>query len=506
MKFLFIVLLLAAPTVHAAGPIVQTQSGAVQGTDLDQVESFKGIPFAAPPLGALRWQPPVEPAAWAGVRDAAEYSSECTQPLGNQIVGSEDCLYLNVWKPKQAAGLPVMVFIPGGAHIVGSASDSVFGVAVYDGKNLAQNGNVVVVTLNYRLGALGFLAHHQLSAKSGYGGSGNYGYMDQIQALEWLKKNISSFGGDPKNITLFGQSAGGWSVAVLLASPLAKGLFHKGIIHSGGTMSWTLSDEEKNGTILSANLKCSAEVDELACLRGKTASDVVAALPGMNPSLAVPYGPTVDGHVLPDFPLSILQKGQHNHMPLLIGTTGEEMVLMGYEASKNIHTERDYVDAVTAVAGPWAPKLLSLYPVQTYASPRQAYNDISADNVFVCPARKIARAVEASQTEFVGRFHYTHTLSSGPFVPWGPAHAFELFFLFGNFGAAKVVPTEAEQSLAIEFQQRWSTFARTGVPGSDSLWERYGSKADNYVIFGDAVSKAGGLHTTQCDFWDFFGI
>jgi para-nitrobenzyl esterase len=504
------VLLLALFGLSACsdGTTVQTQNGEVRGVLQGQVVSFKALPYAAPPTGKLRWMPPLEPGNWTGIREASKFSEECpqtdTDATGHQAFGGdEDCLYLNVFKPSGAHALPVIVFIHGGSNVSGSAGlTSPNKVAVYDGSRLAQNENVVVVTLNYRLGTLGFIAHPKLSATSGYKASGNYAYMDQIQALKWVQRNIAAFGGDPGNVTLWGHSAGAKSIWVHLASPLTEGLFHRAIIHSGVKEgAKEVAFAEQMGLTLSQHLNCSNAADELACMRGKSAEEVVAAMPSGRRT--GDYVAVVDGKVLKESPIEVMRRGQHHHVPVLEGNVKDEMSILGLNASKDIHSEEDYVKAVKALAGDSAPDMLRLYPAGNYPSPRQAFIAMIADEDYLCSSRRVLKALSASQDEFVGRFFYTHTFSGGQYAQFGASHGFELFSIFGTLSAAEDSPTADELALVKTFQDTWAGFARTGA--APPFWKRYDAQADNYVVFDTAMSDGDHLRNNQCDEWDTLG-
>jgi para-nitrobenzyl esterase len=500
----------------ADAPVVHTQNGDVLGVLQGSVESFKALPYAAPPVGDLRWKAPQDPANWLGVRDGSKFSSACTQKKDVSVIGSEDCLYLNVFRPRGAHGLPVIVFVHGGHNAIDSAGVMQNGVAGYDGAEFAQNGNVVVVTINYRLGPLGFIAHPELSKESGYAGSGNYGYMDQIRALKWVRSNIAAFGGEPNNVTLFGHSSGGGGVMVLMASPLGRGLFHRAIIHSGQLTIQDLKTAEAEGVSLSQKLKCRNEPDELACMRGKSATEIVVEMPGGHDNVEQPsvrgpshFLPIVDGRVLPDSPLAIIGRGEHLHVPILIGNAKEETSWIYGDESKDIQTAQDYMNAVNKNYGALAPKLLGLYPSSDYQSPRQAYDAISADHWFVCPAQRLTQAVSVSQSEFVGRFLYTH-VPSGPVIPptsttlgspayYGASHGFDLLFVFGTFGYFQLTPTLDELNLKEKVQKAWANFARSGSPGD--FWKRYDATQDNYAIINMPIKSGAQLDTNQCDFW-----
>jgi para-nitrobenzyl esterase len=516
VQFLFLGLFgflgLLGVEAFASGPIVPTQYGDVRGVLQGQVESFKALPFAAPPIGKLRWMPPQEPAGWTGIRDASNFSPKCPQkrPEDDVFVGSEDCLYLNVFKPAGASALPVIVFIHGGSNVYGSASQAAPNlVAFYDGSQLAQNENVVVVTLNYRLGALGFIGHKKLSEASGYGASGNYAYMDQIQALKWVQRNIAAFGGDPSNVTLFGQSAGAKGVWVHMSSPLSKGLFHRAIVDSAlKENARPFGFAEQVGAELSHKLNCSNATDELACMRDKSAKAIVDALPSAHGSGL--YAVVVDGKVLTDSPIDMMQSGHHNHVPILQGNVEEEGSVLNDEMSRNIKTQEDYITAVWELARNMPPdtpvvavavELLRLYPLSEYGSPRQAFNAIFADKDYICSSRRVLRALSDSQTEFfVGQFFYTHAYSDGPLVKYGASHGFELLFIFDTLGAAQFSPTPGEAALVKTFQDTWAGFARTGT--APPSWKRYDAHKENYVIFDTQMSEGDHLRMDQCDFWD----
>jgi len=534
MRFLLILILvlcsIGSKTFAAGGPVVHTQNGDVQGVE-DQkgtVESFEGLPYAAPPLGDLRWKPPQDPANWEGDLDASRFSSPCPQldKLSGEFIGSEDCLYLNVFRPKGARGLPVMMFIHGGHNEMESASplpgDK---VPAYEGSKLAENGNVVVVTINYRLGTLGFIAHPKLSDESaahasGYQGSGNYGYMDQIQALKWITRNIAAFGGNPNNITVFGQSNGGGGVLILMTSPLSRGLFHKAISHSGVFDSLPLAVGEKNGISVSEQIGCRTAPDELKCMRDTPVDKIAHADPGK-------ADPVIDGHVLLDSPINLIKNGEYQHMPVLIGNAVEEVSWIKYGDSKDLHTKQRYIDQVKKTYKPskypadfadgvlkhyrtkdhldlvpyWADEKGVLRPrVTPQPSPRRAYNAILADGRFVCPARRVLRALSAHQSEFVGRFLYTHTLEGPTTSFYGASHAFDMIFVFGHFDFYDLTPTRDESILQASFQKTWADFARSGRPGR--FWSRYDASRDNYVMFNTPMSSGSQLRKEQCDFWD----
>jgi para-nitrobenzyl esterase len=436
------------------------------------------------------------------------------------FVGDEDCLYLNVFRPSGAEQpgaelLPVIVFIHGGYLVTGSASLGYpFPIAVYDGSRLAQNANVVVVTLNYRLGPLGFIGHPELSRTSGYGHSGNYAYMDQIQALRWVHANIRDFGGDPNNVTLSGHSAGATSVWILLTSPLTKdkGLFHHAIVHSGVREGAT-SDQvaEDWGKELARRVSCSYpdSAKELACMRKVSPEDIISKMPNTPGSGAYPA--VVDNYVMKDSPLNMIQNNDYRHVPILQGNVQHERWYGKTIADKptfrmEINNAMQKGDIPRSVISP--DELLDLYPPKNDPSSlSEAYNTIFSDMTFICASREILRALSKKQPKlFVGRFFYTHTYSDGPYVKIGAGHGYELFFIFDTLRAQQVSPTADEAALVKAFQDTWSYFARHGEP--PSWWKTYDAQKDNYVIFDTPVPENGELlhkkhlHSEQCDFWD----
>ncbi len=356
----------------ASGPQVKTDAGMVEGKDDGAVRAFLGIPYAAPPVGDLRWKPPVPAAKWKGVLKATEFGSHCMQGkvYGDMNFrdpgGSEDCLTLNVWVPAKAAGatLPVMVWIYGGGFAAGSTSE-----ARQDGAHLTQQG-VIVVSMNYRLGVFGFFVHPELAKESGHNAAGNYGLMDQTAALRWVHENIAAFGGDPGNVTIFGESAGSFSVSAQMASPLAKGLFQKAIGESGGafysgglTFDPRSVREEKDVKVVSSKLGVSTLV-ELRAIPAQKLLDEFA--PPKSPGFD--FGPDVDGYFLPEPVPAIFAAGKQNDVPLLAGWNHDEDI---FEVAFN--PQKPSADTLKATAqkefGEKAPEFIKLYPADT---PEQA--------------------------------------------------------------------------------------------------------------------------------------
>src|SRR5262245_49410842 len=408
LSALLITALLSMPLVmRAATDPVKVDGGLVAGVVDRGVRVFKGIPYAAPPVGSLRWKPPQPIVAWSGVRDGSTFGAECPQiqypatsiyvrPLQPQ---SEDCLFVNVWTTAtEAARQPVLVWIHGGALTHGSGiSDT------RDGVPLARKG-VVLVSLNYRLGPLGYLAHPELSAESPHRSSGNYGVLDQIAALHWVQKNIAAFGGDPTRVTIAGESAGSWSVNTLVASPLASGLFIRAIGESGGRFTRTpqLRDDRgvPSGEAVGRALGKAVGADSLAALRAVPAATLAAA-PGFRTQ------ETVDGWVLPDEIRTMFAAKRHNNVPIIVGSNANEMTSLGGSAlaAKSVD---DFRKRVSQLYGEHAAAIESAYGVKTDADAPAATLALARDTTFSWHMRKWARAtVDAGSPAFLYFFTYT---------------------------------------------------------------------------------------------------
>lgn len=469
--------------VETEAGVVITESGAVRGADLGATWAWKGVRYAEPPTGERRWRAP-EPAACAeGVTDAMEFGAICPQLSGGVVEGDEDCLTLNVWAAKDAAAAPVMVFIHGGGNVGGAASQP-----IYDGAYLAENG-AVVVTVQYRLGALGFLAHPALAAESAQGSSGNYAILDLVAALGWVQRNIAAFGGDPANVMIFGESAGGRNVCTLLASPLAAGLFHRAAIQSGGCTTPDRDTAEDVGDEVVDGAGCGTAADIPACLRALTPAEVVAALPAEGNALSSsPFQAHVDGYVLETSPHEALAGGSHHHVPLLIGANADETGQMVPPM-----TEAEYQAAVNAQYGAaLGAAVLDEYPSSDFATPRAAFVALTSDARFICPARRFARAAAMTQDEPVLRYHFTHTLP-GMAAVYGAFHGLELPFVFHSLEALTDSPPPGELAFATLMAGTWLDHAR-----GETLWGE-----DVVMLLDDLFTEAPDVpRAAKCDFWD----
>lgn len=486
----------ACSTVTPRPGTVVTTTGAVTGAKVGSTWIWKGIPYAAPPVGPLRFKPPAPMPCWEDERPAIDFGPMCLQKQDDGLVGAEDCLTLNVWAPEGVTNAPVLAWIHGGGNTVGTASDG-----LYDGQELATRTGSVVVSFQYRLGALGYFTHTSLDAEREEKVSGNYGILDQVAALRWIAANIASFGGDAKRVLLFGESAGGQNTLVHIASPLSKGLFSAAIVQSGGVYRTTLAEAEAQLTTLVERLGCNGD-DVAACMRAASAESIVAVESSIGPldRSSFRYGPVVDGWVLEEDALSVISKGAHNHVPFAIGTNADETSRM----VPNVTTPEEYAAAVAAQYGPYAPSLLEQYPAADYTSPRQALIRLTTDVTWTCPARRIARAGAANQTEPVYRYYFTWRPPGAARLLVGATHGIEIPFVFrsfASFGFSSYEPSAADLSLSATMQGYWSRMGGTGDPNGAGAtgWPAYVAATDPYLELGDTIAAKSGLQTEACD-------
>jgi para-nitrobenzyl esterase len=489
-----------------AGTVITT-SGAVSGTKAGSTWVFKGIPYAEPPVGDLRWKRPVKHACWDGVRAATDFGAKCVQvDASNNVIGSEDCLTVNVWVPADATPdkpVPVLFFVHGGGNVQGASSVDVNGTVLYDGQALSELGHVAVVTFNYRLGPFGFLSHPAF-AEDNPTATGNYGALDQVAALRWAKDNLPAFGGDPSKLLLFGESAGGLDTCILLTSPLAKSLFSAALIESGGCVAQTKDAAESIAKDWATKAGCDKDPDPAACMRKLPAMAVQTLVPAPIDLAGKqgPFQPAVDGYLLTDQPFTVLSTGAHNHVPLAMGNNENET-----GAAVPTMTEAQYEAAVNALLPSVASQVLAEYKAADYPTPRDAYVALTSDAKFVCPTRRTLRAAAAAQKEPVYRYQFTHVLDNvgAAQKEKGSFHGLELFFVFGQLGVAGYKPSAAEKTLSAAIQGYWSRFGATGDPngaGAAVKWPVFDPKTDTYLQLDDTISAGAGVHTDKCDFWD----
>jgi para-nitrobenzyl esterase len=497
----------SGPALASPGLVVQTADGAVQGVLASGVAGteaeWRGIPYAAPPLGALRWQPPQPVTSWPGVRDATQFTQPCFQTDGNGgTLGSEDCLYLNVFAPPSASArskLPVMVHLhPGG---------NAYFQAYTDASAFTARG-VIVVTLDYRLGVFGFVGLPQLSAEQG-GSSGEYGLLDQLAALRWVRDNIAAFGGDPANVTLFGSSAGSFDTVALMASPLSRGLITRaavqgevldGLTGQGGDQpgiaNTTIADAEQVGVQVAQKVGCQTAADVLACLRATPAATLVEAAP-------IDYVPWVGGKVLPQSPQQLLSSGPR--IPLLVGFDREEQATAFFPPFPASYTNSNWVRDTNGIGGPpLGAQIRSLYPLSAYDSLFWSTVTAATDALRGCPTRRLANAV--SQGAPVWRYLDTHAYENDPnLAQFRAAHVMEDPFLWGNFSLFPgfidgYVPTPAERVLSQRMTGYWTNFAKTGNPNGPGLptWPQYNSVTEPTLTLDDQIGVINNYHDQQC--------
>ena len=501
----------------ASGPcvstalVVCTQSGKVQGASEGNLRAFRGIPFAAPPVGKLRWRPPQPPASWQGIRDATLFGNRCPQvdPSG-QAVGNEDCLTLNVYAVNPAATTmqPVLVFIHGGGAIAGSAQDAPWGVP----PPIAEHG-VIVVTVQYRLGLLGFLVSPELSAEAD-GNSGDYALMDLVAALHWVHDNIREFGGDPARVTIDGHSWGSVNVESLLAMPSAAGLFSAAVMESGvlkgGLIGTSIDDSYRWYADVPAAVGCDTAADLLACLRALPAETLVQSVPNSADTGWV----NVDPDVLPEDPFLKLQR-LGSPVPLLIGSNSEEMAYP-YVFSAPLDAD-SYAAAIHAQFDPWAAgsgdTILSLYPAANYTNANYAQTAVETDHYYGCNTRNLARAASGDGRPKVWRYLFTHRYENP--APQDQSitdarafHGAETFFVTGNFQSlwtsVPYTPSSAETALANEMMDYWARFAATGDPNGSGAqqWLAYDASDNIQQLDDNITTLTGGYENAQCDFLD----
>ncbi|MFN0177780.1 MAG: carboxylesterase/lipase family protein [Gemmatimonadales bacterium] len=511
-RFLPILLAACLPVGAAAQKTTAVADGeTLEGVGAAGVAVFRGVPFAVPPVGDLRWRPPVQRPAGSGARPAKEFSPSCAQTdrlamwtksiatvfgtvdkvPSEPLVTSEDCLYLNVWTTNVEGRnrQPVMVWIHGGSNLNGEGSSS-----WYEGSNLAKKG-VVLVTINYRLGIFGFLAHPALTAESPNRSSGNYGLLDQIEALRWVQRNIAAFGGDPARVTVFGESAGSIDIMHLIAAPAAKGLFHRAIAQSGAPMApmFPLRMGEAQGANIGKMLGADS-ANPLAALRGATTVQVLdAGTKAMGGGQLI--GPIVDGWVLPDMTVRIFEAGKQHPVQLLVGSNLLEMSTLRAYMPRFEQTQAGYERWVGQLFGDAAPKVLARFPVTAPEQVERQSLEVFTDNFFTCPTRIAARSM-AKVTSPAYLYYFTRVIPGGEKL--GAFHAQEITYAFGN--RLPWLPREAiDDRLSEAMMGYWVRFAATGDPNGKGAprWPRYDGSA--YLELGAEIKTGKDLKHDVCD-------
>lgn len=486
--------LLAEPAL--AQPVVRTAAGEMRGTQDDEIRVFKGVPFAKPPVGRRRWKAPVPATPWKGVFEATKFGPACQQPRSRSgsIYSqqypemSEDCLSLNVWAPADAQGAPVLVWIHGGALTTGSSRE-----AVYDGAALARRG-IVLVSINYRLGIFGYLAHPELSKESAQGISGNYGLLDQIEALRWVKANIAAFGGNASNVTIAGESAGALSVMYLMASPLARGLFAKAIAQSAYMISTpelrASTHGDFPGEVVGAYIQGKLGAADLAAMRGIEAEALAEAAAKAG---YVPWG-TVDGHILTRQLVDTFDRGEQAPVPILAGFNEGEIRSLRVLAPPPPADAATYEKTIRASYGDMADAFLKLYPATDLAEamllpPRDALYGWTAE-------RLVRKQTAAGAPSFL--YFWDHGYTAADTMGLHAFHASEIPYVFGTADRTppfwpKVPAAPAETKLSDAMAGYWASFARDGVPSAtgEPAWQPYGTTR---AYMGFAGAPRPGTH------------
>ncbi len=487
---------------------VQIDSGPISGKVEGGVFVFSGIPYAAPPVGELRWKPPQAIPPWTQTKNFTLFGPACPQPKqNNSSKFSEDCLYLNVWTPATTPDerLPVMVWIHGGAFNFGSASQP-----EYDGKNLARKG-VVVVTINYRLGPLGFFVHPLLSKESDKNTSGNYGLLDQIAALKWVQKNIAAFGGSPDRVTIFGQSAGSRSVTLLMISPLSAGLFHRAIAESGGpiigseylspSFNGNMANVSKMGQKLTSKLGCDKAQDVLAAMRAKSAQEIVQAADcktSVFDDEGLFFAPVFDGWVLQNNPLAAYSGGRQQDVPVIVGSTRNEGNLyLADEADLSVEKYKSFLKSRFA---DHSGKAFEMFPAYNAKDVARAIDLILTVAANAEPARLVAQSMERKKSKAY-LYQFTRRPDTAMASKLGVHHGVELAYVFGNMNKSDGY-NETDMRLSSQMMDYWVNFAKTGNPNGQGLadWPAYKSKSDLNLEFSDRIHANTHLFKKECDF------
>jgi para-nitrobenzyl esterase len=496
--------ILATAGMASAQTTISIDSGKIEGITLPSgVRAWLGVPFAAPPLRELRWRAPQAVAPWRGVFHADRKGPECIQLLRRKDINhyfgeestSEDCLYLNVWSPAKAgpkARLPVIVFIHGGGFTVGSS-----GMALYGGENVAARGDAIFVNMNYRLGILGYMAHPELTAESAQHASGNYGFLDQIAALQWVQKNIARFGGDPLRVTISGQSAGAASVGTLLASPLAKGLFQRAVLMSGAGVSNSapsLAESEQTGLEVQKAVGA-ASLDEMRQLP----ADKVFAVQrdfqfGVSGSVTVK--PNIDGYVLPDTIPNIYAAGKQNDVPVMAGFTADDI---SFSPLRGVSTLAQFRAVGTSMYGDRAQQFLDLYPAASDADAARMSRVYSRQAMIEKGTRTLALAQQSTGKAPFYMFLFSHVQPFNPAVqikdnPQGAYHTSDVPYWFQTQDALNMFRATrnwqpSDRALSKRMMDSLLAFARSGNPATPAtLWPQWRADSAQYLEFGDNVT------------------
>ncbi|MDC1251716.1 carboxylesterase family protein [Gammaproteobacteria bacterium] len=496
---------------QSVSAIVEIENGFIQGVQEGNLKKYLGIPYAEPPIDELRWAPTKPAQNWKGVKSVESNSKICFQPkqladfydrvpdINNM---SEDCLTLNIWTraKNKDEKLPVMVWFHGGALVWGSGSE-------YPGDELTQHG-VILVTVNYRLGPLGFFSHPELSIETG--SSGNQGFNDQIRSLEWVKENISQFGGDPNNVTIFGESAGSWSVNVLQASPLSKGLFHKAIGQSGARLI-PLTHLNKRTSYSKSAEKIGLELSSVMSGNNNSSLEDLKKIPALtiieniekDPLYATQFDKltVIDGHIIPEDISQIFLKGDQADVPVLIGSTADEATPFDPKMLSPQLAAMSYKSLTHLAIADMLPKvdgtIYDLYPVDTEQVAKKSWVDFSTDAMFTAQMQKwgnLMSSVESPAYLYMWNW-YPSIDGSREFRAF---HAAEVPYIFGNFDVFDIDLSERDQKFSKVMMKIWTSFAKNGVPSLDTKeWPKFESKDQKYVLLDERIEIKKGLRTEK---------
>jgi len=480
---------------------VETNSGLVRGQAETETATcvWRGVPYAAPPVGMLRWKAPQPTPPWSGVRDTTQFGHICMQRGGEGM--SEDCLYLNIWRPAKSGSFPVIVFIHGGGYHGGSGN--------LRGDRLSQAGDVVIVSINYRLNIFGFMAHPKLRKASPHNSTGGYGAMDQAYSLKWVQENIEAFGGDPENVTIFGQSAGGQSICSMIATPLARGMFQRAIFQGGGGQA-AYELEQAYEIARGSFEKAGCGFDDIDCMLDMPADGLLAKAAG-HISKAFDYYPCIDGYVLTGTPQEMIEAGDFSRVPVLAGSNLDEFAMAvnlvpKYFFAMPFQYENKIIKGMGATPEE-AKRLTELYPLSDFGNrPNRAMARMyAADAALTCPMRSsVAAIVDQGLPAYLFKFEYKG-MKYGKVL--GSFHGAELPFIFGELDRDRLYNShniEEAQELGRIIQGYWLNFAKTGDPNGEGLpeWKRFDSDEQRIQILDVEVRNVPHPDAEKCDFWD----
>lgn len=504
-KIILLPLLLFSLLLFGQSKPIRIESGLIRGTtnEAGNIRIYKGIPFAAPPVGELRWKAPQPVESWKGVRTCDAFGPSPVQPAPEPFMFwsseflipeepiSEDCLYLNVWTGAESTNekRPVLVYIYGGGFRSGGS-----GCPIYDGEAMAEKG-IVFVSINYRVGVFGFLAHPELTQEADYGASGNYALLDMIAALRWVQKNITAFGGDPNRVTIAGQSAGAFGVNYLTASPLARGLFHGAIAQSGGSFynsplrpDQNLEIAEQQGIEFAESLNCRS----LKELRARPADELLQAQ-------GAPSWPIVDGHVLPESIYDIYANGNQNDVPVLVGWNKDDKLISRATATA------DFRKQMQQRFGSLAEKFFQVYPTHTDEEAAQSQFNISRDETFGIQVYTWAKM--QTQTGESKAFLYNFNRALPAYTPetqFGAFHSGEIVYAYDNLHTLDRPWEAVDHRIADAMSSYWANFAKTGNPNGKNLpkWKAYHPESEQVLIIDEAIQSKSLPTKVQMDFWE----